>query len=368
MSNHTQSVLYKKIYGSLVASAAGDAMGGPVEGLDWDVIEAEFGRVTDFMPYTKLKDVIEAGDLHGAWDTTAGSITDDTRFRNLLCEVIIEKGETPTRGDFAKGIAEYYFHADDDVAKGFMEEYFLKTIYGERMQIWGGQPVSAALMMNSPIGLIHPCDPTGAYQAAQEIAFISEGYAQTAANIVAASVAAAMVPNTNVDAIISAALRTAGSLRVQGPHFIRWKYGPNVGQPVERLIEEAISIAHEIKDVFEIRAVYYERLNYLPIMVDAAQAIAVSLGMLVAADGDPQLALHGAVNYGRDCDTYASVVGALVGALHGIDALPAEWAETIAHVNPEPNLADLAAGLTQVAEKRILSAHAIADKALKLLN
>lgn len=367
MSSHTQSVLYKKIYGSLVASAAGDAMGGPVEGLNWDVIEAEFGRVTEFLPYTKLKDTIEAGDLHGAWNTAAGSITDDTRFRNLLCEVIIKEGGCPTHGDFAKGIAEYYFHTDDDVAKGFMEEYFLKTIYGERMQIWGGQPVSAALMMNSPIGLIHPCDPVGAYQAAQEIAFISEGYSQTAANIAAASVAAAMVPNSNVDDIISTALEVADNQRVQGPHFIRWKYGRNVGQPVERLIEEAVSIAHEVRDVYKIRAVYYERLSYLPIMVDAAQAIAVSLGMLVAADGDPQLAIFGAINYGRDCDTYATVVGAIVGALHGIDALPADWAETIERVNEDPDLADLAAGLTQVAVKRIQNTREIADKASELL-
>lgn len=227
--------------------------------------------------------------------------------------------------------------------------------------------MSAALMMNSPIGLIHPCDPVGAYQAAQEIAFISEGYSQTAANIAAASVAAAMVPNSNVDDIISTALEVADNQRVQGPHFIRWKYGRNVGQPVERLIEEAVSIAHEVRDVYKIRAVYYERLSYLPIMVDAAQAIAVSLGMLVAADGDPQLAIFGAINYGRDCDTYATVVGAIVGALHGIDALPADWAETIERVNEDPDLADLAAGLTQVAVKRIQNTREIADKASELL-
>jgi ADP-ribosylglycohydrolase len=367
MMEVTQTDLYQKIYSSLAASAIGDAMGGPVEGLDWWEIDAQFGIVDEFLPYSKNASVIEAGDLHGSWSTAAGSITDDTRFRNLLAEAIINKGGSPLKGDFAKAIADYYYQADDDVSRGFMEEYFLKTIYGEKMHIWGGQPVSAALMMNSPIGLIHPCDAMGAFRAAQEIDFLSEGYAQVAANIGAACVAAAMVPDTNIDNIITAALEAAEAHRIQGPLFKNWSYGGNVGQPVERHIEIAVEIAREKKDVYAIRETYYERLNYLPIMVDAAQAIAVSLGMIVAADGDPKIAILGAVNYGRDCDTYASVVGAIVGALYGSDAVPADWIEIVQHANPAPDIGYLAQGLADVAAKQILQTKSLLELAEQLL-
>ena len=367
MMEVTQTDLYQKIYTSLAASAIGDAMGGPVEGLDWWEIDAQFGIVDEFLPYSKKASIIEAGDLHGSWSTAAGSITDDTRFKNLLAEAIINKGGSPRKGDFAKAIADYYYQADDEVSRGFMEEYFLKTIYGEKMHIWGGQPVSAALMMNSPIGLIHPCDAMGAFRAAQEIDFLSEGYAQVAANIGAACVAAAMVPDTNIDNIITAALEASEAHRIQGPLFKNWSYGGNVGQPVERHIEIAVEIAREKKDVYAIRETYYERLNYLPIMVDAAQAIAVSLGMIVAADGDPKIAILGAVNYGRDCDTYASVVGAIVGALYGSDAVPADWIEIVQHANPAPDIGHLAQGLADVAVKQILQTKSLLELAEQLL-
>lgn len=362
-----QTDLYQKIYSSLAASAVGDAMGGPVEGLDWWEIDAQFGIVDEFLPYSKKASVIEAGDLHGSWSTAAGSYTDDTRFRNLLAEAIIKKGGSPHKGDFAKAIADYYYQAEDDVSRGFMEEYFLKTIYGEKMHIWGGQPVSAALMMNSPIGLIHPCDAVGAFRAAQEIDFLSEGYAQVAANIGAACVAAAMVPDTNIDNIITATLEAAEAHRIQGPLFKRWKYGSNVGQPVERYIEIAVGIAREKKDVYAIREAYYEKLTYLPIMVDAVQAIAVSLGMIVAADGDPRLAILGAVNYGRDCDTYASVVGAIVGALYGSNAVPTDWIQIVQHANPTPDFGYLAQGLAEVAVKQIFKTKSLLELAEQLL-
>jgi ADP-ribosylglycohydrolase len=346
MKSIENTVLFGKIFGSLAASAIGDAMGAPVEGWDWPEIEERYGKLDHFLTYDREP------DYHSNWEIAPGSITDDTRFRDLLCEVIIAEGGAPTRGAFNKAIADYYYQADENLPRGFMEEYFLKVVHQDRMQIWGGQPVSAALMMNSPLGLIFPGDPLGAFAAGQEIDFLSAGYAQVAANIAAAAVAAAMVPGITIEQVIERALQAAETFRVQGPLFTNWHYSPAVGQPVERLIETAVELALKTPDVYELREQYYEKLQYLPIMVDAGQAIAVTFGMLVAAGGDLRLSLLGTINYGRDNDTYASVAGAIAGAMHGIDALPPEWVKTIHDANPQSDQRAYAQGLAEVVTGR----------------
>src|SRR5215469_5037564 len=56
----------------------------------------------------------------------------------------------------------------------------------------------------------------------------------------------------------------------------------------------------------------------------------IALGFLVISRGDYRDAVLGAVNYGRDADSIASMAGALAGALNGIDAVPAEWRQGVA--------------------------------------
>ena len=44
---------------------------------------------------------------------------------------------------------------------------------------------------------------------------------------------------------------------------------------------------------------------------------------------DPELAMVRAVGIGGDTDTTASMVGAIVGALHGVEALPPRWVDRL---------------------------------------
>ena len=51
------------------------------------------------------------------------------------------------------------------------------------------------------------------------------------------------------------------------------------------------------------------------------------LYILMRHAGDPEEAIVRAVNDTKDNDTVAAIVGAVVGALHGADALPVRWRE-----------------------------------------
>ena len=68
-------------------------------------------------------------------------------------------------------------------------------------------------------------------------------------------------------------------------------------------------------------------------------------GMLLVGGGDYRHAVLGAVNYGRDCDSIATMAGALAGAL-GARAIPDDWAKTVA----EASRLDLHAPATALTE------------------
>lgn len=56
--------------------------------------------------------------------------------------------------------------------------------------------------------------------------------------------------------------------------------------------------------------------------------------MLLVGGGDYRRTVLGSVNYGRDCDSIATMSGAIVGALGG--EIPADWAATVAEAVAGP--------------------------------
>lgn len=76
----------------------------------------------------------------------------------------------------------------------------------------------------------------------------------------------------------------------------------------------------------------------------------MALGMLLVGRGDYRHTVLGAVNYGRDCDSIATMGGAIAGALGGAAAVPGEWAGEVARASRLDLLAP-AATLTEVARE-----------------
>lgn len=321
-------------------------MGGPVEGLTHDQIAARWGRVDRYLPYDRPP------SYHGAFSQTAGTYTDDTRLRLLLCQTIIDEGALPSPGAFGRRLIAAHQSASSDLERGFWEEYALKAVYGPEKLIFAGEPTNGAVMMNSPVGLVCPGAPDEAFSAAFDLAFLTDGYATHSAAMMAAAVAAAMTPGTTVDAIVDAGLETlsAHRRRLEGP---LWNASPKRYEPNERAVTAAAAIARRHNDVFTVYPEFYEALGRSPLLSEASQTLAVALGIFIAARGDLALTILGCVNYGRDCDSYASVAGALAGALHGTAAIPSEWIAPVLAANPSPDLAEVARGLCGVIVQRV---------------
>lgn len=342
--------LFSRIYGGLVGGAIGDAMGGPVEGLDYHEIERLFGRVEELLPYRKPP------AEHAQFTNHPGSVTDDTRMSLLHCRALLDADGEPTRGDLARTFVDYYHRHEGRLERAFVEEYYLASIYGERKLIYGGQPTNGAIMGNAPLGLVHPADPEAAFAVAFELAFITDGYAKESSAIGAAAVAAAMRPGATVTSLIDDALAAARRFRREGPLWTEtmttFAWARFEGFTNQDLIGVAVAAAEEHRDVFAIRETLYPRLAVSPLGSEAAQTLAVALGMLTAAEGDFATAVIGAVNYGRDNDSYAAVAGAIAGALGGVEAIPSGWVDTVREANPDADLPGLARALTDLVVRR----------------
>jgi ADP-ribosylglycohydrolase len=355
------TILFDKIHAAMLAAAIGDAMGGPVEGWHYERIVEVYGVVDTLLPYDRPP------DYHSHFATAPGSITDDTRLKHVLCEAIIAAGDSPRRGDLVRACTSAYYAAETDLEKGFLEEYVLGGMYGESKLIWGGQMTNGFIMANSPLGLICPCDPEGAFALSYDVDFISDGYAKYSSAIAAAAVAAAMRPDATPDSVVEDALEACQAHRVEGKLARKWHWYGHVFQLNERLINTAVEIANRHRDVFSLRAEYYEHLSVGPLGSEAAQSLAVALGMLIAVDGDLQQAIVGCVNYGRDNDSYATIAGAIAGALYGTSTIPPEWRSTVEVANPEPDMRVLSLELTKVALHKQEKARSITEQVNQLL-
>jgi ADP-ribosylglycohydrolase len=353
--------LFDKIHASMLAAAIGDAMGGPVEGWHYQQIVEKYGVVEGLLPYDR------APDYHAHFASAPGTVTDDTRLKHILCQAIISRGDLPRRGDFVKACTDAYYAAGTDLERGFLEEYVLAGIYGEAKLIWGGQPTNGFIMANSPLGLVCACQPEAAFLLSYEVDFISGGYARYSSAIAAAAVAAAMRPGATLTSTIDEALAASLTHRAEGELTRQWHWYDHVFKMNERLVETAVEIAARHRDVFSLRSEYYEKLQVSPLGSEAAQTLAVALGMLVAADGNLRQAIIGCVNYGRDNDSYATLAGAIAGAMHGTTAIPAEWRHTLEGANPEPDMRTLSLGLAQVACQRHQQMRAVTTAVDQLL-
>ncbi len=337
------SRLFQKVYGCMLGGAIGDALGGPVEHWTPEEIRAAYGNLDHFVAYDRPPShhaQFGEGDRIGAY-------TDDTRLKHLICRAIFKAGGKPRAGDLADVLAEAYHHAPDAMYKGFVEEYYKKAIWGRDKVIFSGEPTNGAIMANSPLGLITACRPDDAYQLGFDLAFFTDGHAKTAAAMMVAAVAEAMRPNPTVDGVIEAAraahLRFARRREGDEWHTTPWRYDPNV-----QFHDKALKIARRERDVFAIRAPLVELLEWGHLFSESVHTLVVALSMFVAADGDLKQSIVGAVMYGRDKDSYASVAGALAGAFHGVAAIPPEWIQPVVDANPEVDMRDYARRLADL--------------------
>ncbi len=355
---HQNAPLDERITGALVGAAVGDALGGPVEGYSPEqILERHGGRVHGVV-----------GPWHGDdWRTARplapyhkgdGHVTDDTlmthalvrvyaRVRDHLDAYAIADHLVPDLMTEPRWIPELETETLP-LQRIFLAEKWLVTRlhYGhaDPREAGTGNIVNCgAAMYMAPVGLVNAADPRAAYAEALDVAGAHQSsYGREAAGVLAAAVAAACTPGATPDSVVSTCL----SLAKDGTRTAIERVCEEASRHTDfesalRPLREAVAPYDTVGPDYRAPSLGARR----PSRLHAIEELPVALGMLLVARGDYRHAVLGAVNYGRDCDSIATMAGALAGALGA--PVPEDWAKTVAEAS-RLDLWEPAATLTEV--------------------
>ncbi len=343
--------LFKKIFGCLVGGAIGDAFGIRVEMMHYLDIQEQYGWVDHFndLPPRKAPkhsplerwnpmgvQMSNVDGFHplGRWSDQVGGYTDDMRYRFFACHAMLQKNGPIDGADFAKTWFNYRLMAEgaDEYEPtlswpGPQKAYARAMASLERLTHLSQQTRPCFSGWDAPMGIIHAGNPAAAAES---------GY------VMAVAIATALSPDATMDDVIENVLKYANSL---GQHASEFR-----GR-LERLLKIAQGCTTP-SDLYE--PFYHEFLVTFPPWeaVWTMEMIPAALAICLIAGKDTKQAIVGATNIGRDADTIAGIAGELIGALHGIDALPTPWVDKVVELNPYPDMEQMAKDLCSLVIER----------------
>ncbi|MEV6837365.1 ADP-ribosylglycohydrolase family protein [Streptomyces sp. NPDC051133] len=336
--------LDERITGALVGAAVGDALGGPVEGYSPDQIAERHGG--------RIHGVV--GPWHGDdWRTARpiapyhkgdGHVTDDTlmthalvrvyaRVRDHLDAYAVADHLVPDLMTRPRWIPELETEALP-LQRLFLAEKWLvaRLAYGhaDPREAGVGNIVNCgAAMYMAPVGLVNAADPAAAYAEALDVAGAHQSsYGREAAGVLAAAVAAATAPGATPDSVVTACL----SLAKDGTRTAIEKVCEVASR--HRDFESALGPLRAAVEPYDTVGPDYRAPSLgarRPSRLHSIEELPVALGMVLIAGGDYRHAVLGSVNYGRDCDSIATMAGAVTGALGS--PVPQDWAKTVAEAS-----------------------------------
>ncbi|WP_174238262.1 ADP-ribosylglycohydrolase family protein [Cyclobacterium xiamenense] len=383
----SEEELANKVKGMLVGSAIGDAMGAPTEMWDRESIDRTYGWVDD------LDSMVREVSPEGTWKVNlpAGGTTDDTRWKKLVFEYLETQ---PTREldptAFSRHIVREYeaYFSDFQTLRPeqtealeyanlrvlWLQEWYKvsKPILNEDLmgyqqalgKFYGGEMVCAGLLYAPAIGLRYPGQPEMAYEQAYRLSLYDIGYAKDISALSAAMTAAAMTANGDKTKLLDV-LRS-----VDPESFFKSRL---VGRSSYRILEIAREIAETVhaasapeKNLPGEASAKNSAMQQAFVLLDkhlqdmpfhAGEIHLQVLTAMLVADFDFRDSLTFLVNYGRDNDTTAAILGGILGAFHGYENLPDAMKTRVVDVNKNLLDIDLHA-LAETQTNHILSLYA----------
>ena len=192
-------------------------------------------------------------------------------------------------------------------------------------------PAGCATMAIAPVGVINAGNPAQAYQDGFNIAFVDqEGHNRDGAATMAVGVAAAFLPGATVASVLDTMAEHSSYL-------------------MRRAIELTMDLAYESGSVDEFAEKYYAKMLDWSWPTPPGQAwnkdrffsgntielVPITMAILYLCDGDVNESMIEAASFGRDCDTTASMAGAIAGVMQGASAIRPDWIETVEKANED---------------------------------
>ncbi|MFE4493181.1 ADP-ribosylglycohydrolase family protein [Streptomyces niveus] len=337
--------LEDRITGSLVGAAVGDALGGPVEGYTPEqIMDRHGGRVCGIV-----------GPWNEDWRTARpiapyhkgdGHVTDDTLLTHALVRVYdtvrdhldpyaVAGHLVPDLISTPRWIPELEAEALP-LQRIFLAEKWLvaRIHYGhvDPREAGTGNIVNCgAAMYMAPVGLVNAANPAAAYAEAIDVAGAHQSsYGREAAGVLAAAVAAACAPGATPTSVVEACLALAkDGTRAAIEAVCEVAAGYQDFEPALRPLRDAVAPFDTVGPDYRAPSLGARR----PSRLHSIEELPVALGMLLVGDGDYRRTVLGSVNYGRDCDSIATMSGAVAGALSGEAPIPPDWSKHVSEAS-----------------------------------
>lgn len=333
--------LEERTVATLTGAAVGDALGGATEGWTPAQITARYGGpVTGIVaPYfPNWQDARPIAPYHKG----NGHITDDTLMTHALVQVYAARREHLDAYAVAEDLVPLMIGQTTWIPELERETILLQRVFlaekwiVARLHYGHVDPREAgvgnivncgAAMYMAPVGIANAGDPRGAYAEAIDIAGAHQSsFGREAAGVFAAAVAAAMTPGASVESVVESCLAVAhDGTRAAIEAVCQVAAAHPLDEDLAPALREAVEPYDTVGPDYRDPGPDARR----PSRTKSIEELPVALGFVVAHHGAFAPAVLGAVNYGRDADSIATMAGAVTAALWGSEVIPAEWVETI---------------------------------------
>ncbi len=295
-----QKIVADRISGALFGLAIGDALGADTEGMHPESIASKYGYIKDF----------QRPDQVG---------TDDTEFTIFYAQLLSEYGLDVSSEVIAEHwIKDIYHHSQSYKGAGFSEALALQNLLkgmkppasGRHVHSWS----DGLAMCATPFGCVYPGQAEKAAHLAQRFGQVSHaGEGIYGGQAVAAAVSLAI----SGESLEEICVKTLQVIPADSWTAFSIKKGMAIG-------DAHTDARSAISDLYrELAYDYYHWADLAP------EAVGLAFGLLQAGSGDYSETILAAVNMGRDSDTIAAIVGAILGGSLGYSQLPQSWCEKI---------------------------------------
>lgn len=314
-----------KILGNLIGAATGDSMGAATEMRTKNQIKEKFGGyVKDF--FAPPEDTFARGNKRG-------QVTDDFSIAYETCWAIVRNNGVVDKKAATEALISwssednYYSRFAGPTTKASIEK--LKTGDESKLDTFivcndNSKATNGSAMKISPIALFSDGDVDKAIKDAVTVSSLTHpnNISLSAACAIAAATSAAMNLNATIKDVVDAGIYGAQEGNKIGEKDFKTLAGPSVVKRIKLAIDVALRTEGIEQALDEIE-------DYVGSGLFAAEAVPAVFGIIVAANADPLESIFGGVNIGYDTDTVATMVGGIVGTLHGAEAYPKEYLELI---------------------------------------
>lgn len=359
-----------KTRGLLLGTFIGDALGGPIEFQGHPEIQATphppklWTDTNDLMDATEIKAAQERIFLreykylrpvpepygHWGYNSAPGTVTDDSRHKFILMHLLRNAYSKKTWPVADKDLAKAYLEWPksktiqsrpiyDTMCRQWLDESYkaINWLLGKRTtgqaypleRLWNALPTCYGQMALTPIAALYPGKPKQAYLAAYNLAYFDNGFAKDMIGALVAGLSKAMELDPSAMTNEQMWNEVIGAIRHTDPY--NYSKVPWSERAVDRwlnladlFVKESNGSPAKLFSLLEKEFMYTTKW-------EAQVPYVVMFSCLKICHYDPLASLQLSIEWGWDHDSYAQLLGAFIGAMHGPGIFSKDIAGTVSN-------------------------------------